>query len=454
MVKQLAITFLTPSYLVAVRWSRVIFLATAESVLQEASKRPGHLLEVLQLVDNAQVNEAVRQAAAVHFKNLVKAAWDESRDAEDRKGIVVSAQDRTTIKMHLVELMCTVPPRIQSQVSESISLIAEVDYPQNWSNLLPGLIGKFTSPDINVVNGVLRTADSIFKRFRHVQRNDTLYAVIIYTLNLIQEPLLALFVQTSRQVEGLANDVGQLTPRFESLRLMARIYFSLVFQDLPEFMEDHMNDWMGEFAKYLQYNSPLLVDEDEDDDPGPIDKLQTAILSSLKLFVERDEEPFQPLLPDFVRLVWNLLVGLTSRPKHDQLVVSSIKFLSILVGRQIYGELFRDDATLREIVSRIVIPNMMVRESDEDNFNDNPEEFIMTELEGSDNESRRRCSRELLGAMCRQFEAQTTGICSEHITRMIGDFTSDNSRWIAKDTAVRKRRQVSHVFPHFISIPK
>lgn len=416
------------------------FLPTAETVLQEASKRPGHLLEVLQLVDNAQINEAVRQGAAVHFKNLVKAAWDETKDVEDRKGVVISTQDRTTIKMHLVELMCTVPHRIQSQVSESISLIAEVDYPQNWDNLLPGLIGKFTSPDINIVNGVLRTADSIFKRFRHVQRNDTLYAVIIYTLNLIQEPLLTLFVQTSRHVDGLANDVAQLTPRLESLRIMARIYFSLVFQDLPEYMEDHMNDWMGEFAKFLQYKNVLLVDDDEDDDPSPVDKVQTAILSSLKLFVERDEEPFQPLLPNFIRLVWNLLVGLTPRPKHDQLVVSSIKFLSILVGRQIYGDLFREDTTLREIVSRIVIPNMMVRESDEDNFNDNPQEFIMTELEGSDNESRRRCSRELLRAMCRQFEGQTTGICSEHITRMIGEFTADNSRWIAKDTAVRRKK--------------
>lgn len=414
------------------------FIPTAEGVLQEASKQPGHLLAVLQLVGDAGVNDAIRQGAAVHFKNIVKAAWDEAKDAEDRKGIAISGQDRTTIKTNLVELMSTVPPRIQSQVSESISLIAEVDFPQKWDNLLPDLINKFNSPDINVVNGVLRTADSIFKRFRHVERSDGLYAVIIYTLNLIQEPLLMLFVQTSRQVDGLVNVVPQLTPRLESLRLMARIYFSLCFQDLPEYMEDHMSEWMGEFAKFLQYSNPFLVDNDEEQDPGPIDKLQAAIISSLKLFAERDEEPFQPFLPEFTKLVWNLLVGLTTYTKHDQLVVSSIKFLAILVGRKIYGELFREDATLREIVSRIVIPNMMVRESDEENFHDNPEEFIMTELEGSDNESRRRCSRDLLGAMCRQFEAQTTGICSEHITQMMREFSADNSKWISKDTAVRK----------------
>ena len=73
---------------------------------------------------------------------------------------------------------------------------------------------------------------------------------------------------------------------------------------------------------------------------------------------------------------------------------------------------------------------------DEENFEDNPQEYIMTELEGSDNESRRRGSRDLLNAMCRQFEAQTTSICSEHMNKMLNEFAADNSKWVAKDTAV------------------
>lgn len=62
--------------------------------------------------------------------------------ASDRKGIVISPQDRETVKSHLVELMCTVPPQIQAQISETISLIAEVevDYSEKWTNLLPDLV--------------------------------------------------------------------------------------------------------------------------------------------------------------------------------------------------------------------------------------------------------------------------------------------------------------------------
>ena len=200
---------------------------------------------------------------------------------------------------------------------------------------------------------------------------------------------------------------------------------------------------MGILAKYLKYNNPLLVDDSEDDEPGPIDKLQAVIIDILRLFVERDEEPFQQFLQEFTTLVWNLLISKTTLPKHDQIVVASMKFLSIMVGRQMYCDLFKDPATLQQIVANIVIPNMTIRDSDEEDFEDNPQEYIMTELEGSDNESRRRGSRELLSAMCRQFEAETTAICSEHITKMLGGFAGDNNKWIAKDTAVSLKSQHS-----------
>lgn len=355
---------------------------------------------------------------------------------EDREGIVISPDDRNTIKSHLVELMCTAPPQIQAQVSESISLIAAVDFPEKWQNLLPELVQKMNSPDLSVVNGCLNTANSIFKRFRYVQRSDALYAVLIYTLNIIQQPLLAMFVQTGQAIEAYKNDAQQLKPRFESLRLMCRVFFSLNFQDLPEFFEDHMKEWMDEFAKYLKYENALLVDESEETEPGPVDKLQAAIIENLKVYADKDEEPFIPFLPEFTSLVWNRLVSLTAYQKHDTLVTTSIKFLSSLVEKRMHNDLFKEESTLRQIVSAIVIPNLMVREVDEENFEDDPQEYILTEIEGSDSESRRKCSRDLLRAMCRQFEAQTTAICTQHISDMLSEFSRDSNKWQAKDTAV------------------
>lgn len=281
---------------------------------------------------------------------------------ENPEGIVISPQDRHTIKSHLVQLMCTVPPRIQSQASEAIALIAKVDYPAQWDNLLPELVQQFGSSDPAVVNGVLKTANSIFKSFRYVGRTDELYKVILYTLERIQAPLLTLFIETGKAVDAFAGDPAQLTPRLEALRTMNRIFFSLNYQDLPEFFEDHIQEWMGQFAKYLDYKNPCVTDNDEENEPSPIDNLQASIVANLALYADKDEEPFLPYLPKFTQLVWGLLMNISSYKKHDTLATTSIKFLSSLVSKLMHKSLFQEEATLREIVVKIVIPNLMFRE--------------------------------------------------------------------------------------------
>ena len=171
------------------------------------------------------------------------------------------------------------------------------------------------------------------------------------------------------------------------------------------------------------------------------------IIQNLKIYADKDEEPFIPFLPKFTELVWNLLVSLTAYEKHDNLVTTSIKFLSSLVEKKMHNNLFQDEATLGQIVSRIVIPNLMVREIDEEKFEDDPQEYILTEIEGSDSESRRKCARDLLKAMCRQFEMQTTAICTQHISKMLNEFSLDASKWKAKDAAVSDRLQMTNPRP-------
>lgn len=258
--------------------------------------------------------------------------------------------------------MCKVPPAVQAQVSESISLIAMVDWPTKWDNLLPELVQKFNSPEQSVVNGVLLTANSILKHFRYAQRNDDLYKDIAYALQHIQAPLLTLFKTTGLAVDALPNDAAQLTSRFESLRIVCRIFFSLNYQDLPEYFEDHIQEWMEGFAKYLQYENPVLTDPEEELEPSPVDALQAAIVEDLNLYADKDEESFLPFLSNFTRLVWNLLLRVSIYPKHDSLATKSIRFLSSLVKKIMHKSLFENEATLREIISKIVVPNLMIRE--------------------------------------------------------------------------------------------
>ena len=254
----------------------------AERSLLAAQSSPGHALAILRIVSASSGDHGgdlpVRQAAAVHFKNMVKRGWAAAEDDGEQqqqpggRRYTVPESDRQLIKDNLVSLMCTVPPQLQSQCSESIALIAASDFPAKWENLLPDLIAKFTDPNCDVLNGVLLTANSILKRFRYVQRSDALYSDILYVLQRLQEPLTQLFASITLQLDNntapLATNAVELTSRLSALRSINRIFYSLNYQDLPEYFEDHMGDWMEVFAKLLQYTNPILVDEDEEMQPG------------------------------------------------------------------------------------------------------------------------------------------------------------------------------------------
>lgn len=50
------------------------------------------------------------------------------------------------------------------QLSDAISIIGREDFPQKWPDLLTEMVTRFQSGDFHIINGVLRTAHSLFKR--------------------------------------------------------------------------------------------------------------------------------------------------------------------------------------------------------------------------------------------------------------------------------------------------
>lgn len=50
------------------------------------------------------------------------------------------------------------------QLSDAISIIGREDFPMKWPDLLTEMVTRFQSGDFHIINGVLRTAHSLFKR--------------------------------------------------------------------------------------------------------------------------------------------------------------------------------------------------------------------------------------------------------------------------------------------------
>jgi len=118
-------------------------------------------------------------------------------------------------------------------------------------------------------------------------------------------------------------------------------------------------------------------------------------------------------------------------------VSNAIGFLSSVAERPHYAELFADPNILNSICEKVILPNMEFRASDEELFEDNPEEYIRRDIEGSDVDTRRRAACDLVKALSRSFEPQMTDIFGRYVSAMLDAYkTNPEANWRSKDAAV------------------
>ncbi|KAK1272184.1 Exportin-2 [Acorus gramineus] len=400
---------------------------SAESYLSTAADSPGYALALLRLLSDPSVPDPVRVASAVHFKNLLRSRWSPSDDHPP-----ISAAERDQIKSLLVRLLLDASSSsslVQSQLSESLSLIGRHDFPSNWPSLLPELVASLhSSNNYPAINGILGAANSIFKKFRSVDTNDV-RRDLKYCLDGFAAPLLDVFLRTSRLISsaGPASPPEAVKPLFESQRLCCRIFYSLNFIDLPEYFEDHMKEWMTEFRAYLTTTYPWPT-------IGPVvDDLRAAVCENLGLYMEKYEEDFRDYLKDFASSVWELL---RSASPPDQLAVTAIRFLT-KVSTSVHHSLFSSPDVLGPICTGIVVPNVRMREEDEEMFESNYVEYVRRDVEGSDVDTRRRIACELLKGIAGNYRDQVKAIVSAQIEGMLTAYAANPAvNWREMDCAI------------------
>ncbi|KAJ1977879.1 importin-alpha export receptor, partial [Dimargaris verticillata] len=402
----------------------------AEQQLQSFERTPHFTLSLLTLVDTSSVDQHVRFAASVLFKNLVKKYWDEGDTA------VLPENDRTTIKQRIVKLMISLPTKLQLQVSDALSIIADADFPDKWPYLLPTLNEHLNPQDYHANNGILQTAHAIFKKFRHAVRTNDLFRVINLIMDQFAGPYTQVFKATDELIEKYRDNQEALQTLLPAMLLLIKIFYSLNVQDLPMYFEDHMAEFMTVFHKYLVYANPLL-DNGDDDEASDVEKIKAGICEVITLYTYRTEETFSPMLPKFVETVWDMLTKLDMKPKYDVLVSKAMGFLTTVVRLPSNRELFANEDTMKLICEKVILPNMMLRESDEELFEDEPGRYVLYDLESLDSDTRRRAAGDLVRAFLDQFHEQITRIISGYVERHMGQYAQNpQANWKDKDLAL------------------
>ncbi|KAJ6646819.1 Exportin-2 [Pseudolycoriella hygida] len=406
----------------------------AEKFLENVETNQNYSILLLHLVGKDDVDSTIRIASSIAFKNFVRRNWNAHADSDSPDRI--HSDDRSAIKQYIVSLMLKSSPSIQKQLSDAISIIGKYDFPDKWPQLINEMVEKFATGDFNVINGVLQTAHSIFKRYRYEFKSQKLWEEILLVLNTFAKPLTDLLVATMELAKTQQDNVTALKVTYSSLDLMAKVFYSLNSQDLPEFFEDHMVIWMNAFHVLLVTDVPCLKTGD-DEEAGVTEQLRSQICDNLGLYALKYDEEFGTYMQQFVTDVWELLVKTGIQTKYDSIVSNALKFLSIVADRSHYRNLFEDPTVLASICEKVVIPNMDFRTSDEEIFEDSPEEYIRRDIEGSDTETRRRAACDLVKCLSQNFEAKIFEIFSQYLQVLLGKYAENPvQNWRTKDTAI------------------
>ncbi|XP_036346077.1 exportin-2-like [Rhagoletis pomonella] len=406
----------------------------AEKLLESIEVQRNYAVLLLNLIDKQEVEMTIRVAGAIAFKNYVKRNWaaHEDTDGPDK----IHQDDRNAIKTLIVTLMLRSPSALQKQLSDAVSIIGKHDFPKKWPQLIDEMVEKFATGDFNIINGVLQTAHSLFKRYRYEFKSQGLWEEIKLVLDRMAKPLTDLLLATMQLAKVHENNTEALKVIYGSLVLVCKVFFSLNSQDLPEFFEDNMPTWMKAFHELLTVDLPCLHTGD-DEDAGVLEHLRSQICENIGLYAQKYDEEFGSYMETFVTAVWELLVKTGNQTKYDALVSNALQFLSVVAERNHYRKIFENPEILANICEKVVIPNLDFRQSDEELFEDSPEEYIRRDIEGSDIDTRRRAACDLVKTLSQNFEAKIFAMFGQYLEILLGKYkVNPLTNWSAKDTAI------------------
>ncbi|KAJ7918955.1 CAS/CSE protein [Mycena leptocephala] len=437
----------------------------AEQNLNALSLQPGFLSHLLRLILDATKERPVRLAGSVFLKNIARLRWEEDVNP-------LSETDKASLRAELVPAMLALSSNpgdkaIRAQTAESISLIAELDFPAKWPDLIDHLTASLSPTSSSTNIAILQTSHSIFSQWRAHVRSDTLFTEINLVLSKFMEPFLGLF----RHTAGLlltppptldtSSSSGEYAAQAQTMALLMEIFYDFTCQDLPPAIEDAHAEFFsppeGWFQRLLGWNpAGLNVDPDETT-PSLPSQVKTGILQIAELFLQLYPEQLQQTrtIESFMQGVWTM-IGNNNMPglSDDGLVSQSLRFLSATIRSNHYTSLF-SGSTLSTIIQSIIVPNVLFRTSDEEMFTDDPLEFIRLSLfdssssaaglaSGADGRTRRQAAADVLKALVGSgFEREATAEVEKWVQLGLAQYNSatvqdrvEGQGWKAKDGAV------------------
>ncbi|RCI15809.1 hypothetical protein L249_2880 [Ophiocordyceps polyrhachis-furcata BCC 54312] len=129
----------------------------AEIELKRAQANPAFPVCLANIASHASVSSAVRQAALTTLRQFIERNWPGDH-ADDEPLVPISDEARALLKTSLLDLALGLDEdrKVKISASYTVGKIAIYDFPDQWPNLLPTVLGVMPSGTDSQLHGALR----------------------------------------------------------------------------------------------------------------------------------------------------------------------------------------------------------------------------------------------------------------------------------------------------------
>eukprot|EP00915_Cephaloidophora_sp_WS-2016_P008658 GHVH01012075.1.p1 GENE.GHVH01012075.1~~GHVH01012075.1.p1 ORF type:complete len:1000 (-),score=159.25 GHVH01012075.1:317-3316(-) len=386
----------------------------AETDLRVSSKEASFLVNILQLIKDESIENAIRLAASVYLRNWVTGSWAFDSEASGS----VTEDEKTFFRRAILELvLCdSVFPHqlVFHNLSSCLTSVSDQDFPRQWDCLLPELLKavKESSGHTDKLKASLYIVDQILLKYRVAQKSEDTMQELKYIIDLLCPSLLEVFCYSARMVPQECENQQDWTL---ILTHSISIYLTLHHVDIPEFFEDNIEAY---FSVFIQYVASCRIGESDSlasPDPSANQNLSTLILQSMTLYAQRYESKIDPYVEDVTKATIERIKE-DLRKSSDPMVSAGLELLSA-VSKRTWSKNFLPEL-LEPICKLCILPNFKLRPVDIEEMEESPVDFIRSDVDGSGSD-RRGYSRQLIEDLNQTYEEPVLAVLNLSIFSML-----------------------------------
>ena len=386
----------------------------------------------------------MRVSASVFLKNYIADYfYDSSYKAILNKDKIMNETLKNYFKENILTLMLNVENSILPHIIEMIKIVVQNanGYLIIWPKLMDFIGEILEKHDSSKSRHIYDLITKIIKRYHIESKSDSLFREIIYTMDKICKPMTDDAINIIKFFNNYDNNNSSnneiMTQCLQMMNKIMSIFYSLNYQDFPEFFEDHLTEWI------TILNDTLLLPNKTADiskiDPSFRDmilKVKAKTLKNINLYYSNYYEDIEQFAQGLCSSVWTLMCkSIIVTDGYSKLMKELLDFFKSGFQMGKFGNLKIEQ--INQIFEYIISPNLSMTLQEKQDFEENPVEFMKIEFEEYDMSSNKYYSINLLQIIISNFPEVNKNIIVPKIATLLNDYNIDkNKNWNNKILAI------------------